>query len=98
AIGSGLFFPLAILPGWLQVILMILPVYWLGHALRAVLLPEGMVVLEVGESWQMLAAIGVLGAWAIVGLVLAPALLRRSARRESASASARRREAALQRG
>lgn len=97
AIGSGLFFPLTLLPGWLQVILMILPVYWLGHALRAVLLPEGMVVLEVGESWQLLAAVGVLAAWAILGLVLAPALLRRSARRESASAVERRRQAALQR-
>lgn len=97
AIGSGLFFPLALLPGYLQIVLMILPVYWLGHALRAVLLPGEMAVLEVGESWQLLAAVGVLGVWAILGLVLAPALLRRSARRESASVVERRRQAALQR-
>jgi ABC-2 type transport system permease protein len=97
AVGSGLFFPLMVLPGWLQVVVMILPIYWLGHALRAVLLPEGMVVLEVGESWQLLAAVGVLGVWAILGLVLAPALLRRSSRRESGSAVERRRQAALQR-
>lgn len=97
AIASGLFFPLAQLPEWLQVIFMVLPVYWLGHALRSVLLPDGMAVLEVGESWQLLAALAVLGAWAILGLVLAPRLLRRSARRESASAIERRRQAALQR-
>jgi ABC-2 type transport system permease protein len=97
AVGSGLFFPVTVLPTWLQVIAMILPLYWFGHALRSVLLPQEMVVLEVGESWRVLESVGVLGIWAILGLVLAPTLLRRSARRESGSAVERRRQAALQR-
>jgi ABC-2 type transport system permease protein len=39
----------------------------------------------------------VLGVWAVVGLVLAPFVLRRMARRESGSSVAKRREKALQR-
>jgi ABC-2 type transport system permease protein len=39
----------------------------------------------------------VLGLWAVVGLALAPAVLRRMARRESGSAVAARRERALTR-
>ncbi|RQP10867.1 MAG: ABC transporter permease [Microbacteriaceae bacterium] len=97
AIGSGLFFPLAALPTWVQIIVVALPVYWFGHALRSVILPADAAVLEVGEAWFPLISLGVLAVWAAVGLVLAPAMLRRSARRESASAIERRRQAALQR-
>jgi ABC-2 type transport system permease protein len=39
----------------------------------------------------------VLGAWAIAGLVLAPVLLRRAARREAGSRVATRRERAITR-
>jgi ABC-2 type transport system permease protein len=39
----------------------------------------------------------VLGAWAIVGLLLAPPVLRRMARRESGSAVEERRHQAMQR-
>jgi hypothetical protein len=39
---------------------------------------------------------GVLGAWAVAGLLVAPILLRRVARRESGSSVAARREKALQ--
>jgi ABC-2 type transport system permease protein len=39
----------------------------------------------------------VLGAWAVAGLVVAPMVLRRMARRESGSSVAARREKALQR-
>ncbi|QNO37994.1 ABC transporter permease [Protaetiibacter sp. SSC-01] len=97
AIGSGLFFPLAALPTWVQIIVVALPVYWFGHALRSVILPADAAVLEVGEAWFPPISLGVLAVWAAVGLVLAPAMLRRSARRESASAIERRRQAALQR-
>ena len=41
--------------------------------------------MEIGHSWRHLETLGVLGAWAIAGLVLAPILLRRMARRESGS-------------
>lgn len=35
---SGVFFPLSILPGFLAVIVKILPLYYLGHALREVMI------------------------------------------------------------
>lgn len=94
---SGIFLPLASLPGWLQVIGQILPLYWLGHGLRAVVLPEGFAVIEIGETWRVLEAFGVLGAWAVVGMLVTPPLLRRMSRRESASLLERSRQKALQR-
>ena len=53
--------------------------------------------LEVGGSWRSAETAIVLGAWAVVGLVLAPTVLRRMARRESGSRVAERRERTLQR-
>lgn len=94
---SGLFAPLTVYPEWLQVIAQIFPLYWLGLGLRSALLPDALVAIEIGESWRTVESLGVLGAWAILGLVLAPTLLRRMARRESGSAVERRRQAALQR-
>ena len=41
--------------------------------------------MEIGGSWRTLPPSAVLLAWAVVGLVLAPILLRRMARRESGS-------------
>ncbi|MEV6285664.1 ABC transporter permease [Kribbella sp. NPDC051770] len=94
---SGIFYPLTALPGWLQVVAQVSPIYWLGLGTRASLLPDTTVVVEVGESWRHLETVGVLGAWAVAGLLVAPMLLRRMARRESGSSVAVRRERALQR-
>jgi ABC-2 type transport system permease protein len=94
---SGIFYPIASLPDWLQWIAELFPIYWLGLGMRSALLPGGAVSVELGESWRHLETIGVLGVWAVVGLVLAPIVLRRMARRESGSSVAKRREKALQR-
>jgi ABC-2 type transport system permease protein len=94
---SGIFYPLSALPGWLQVVAQVSPIYWLGLGTRSALLPETTVVVEVGESWRHLETAAVLGAWAVLGLLVAPILLRRMARRESGSSVATRREKALQR-
>ncbi|MDQ1014284.1 hypothetical protein QFZ43_000833 [Streptomyces afghaniensis] len=51
--------------------------------------------VEIGESWRHLETVGVLGAWAVFGLLVAPLVLRRMARRESGSSIAARRERAL---
>jgi ABC-2 type transport system permease protein len=51
--------------------------------------------VEIGHSWRHLATLGVLGAWAVAGLLVAPVVLRRIARRESGSTVAARREKAL---
>jgi len=94
---SGVFAPIEDLPGWLQPIGQVFPMYWLGLGLRSAMLPESAVTFEIGESWRHLETFGVLGLWAVVGLALAPVLLRRMARRESGSAVAARRDVALKR-
>lgn len=94
---SGIFYPITALPGWLEWIGQLTPVYWMGLGMRSALLPGEAVVVEVGESWRHLETAAVLGIWAVAGLLLAPVVLRRMARRESGSRVAERRERALQR-
>jgi ABC-2 type transport system permease protein len=94
---SGIFVPLATLPGWVQFIGQLTPTYWLGLGLRSTLLPESAAIAEIDGSWRTLLTIVVLVGWAVIGAVLAPKMLRRMARRESGSSVAARREKALQR-
>ncbi|MFJ8466623.1 ABC transporter permease [Streptomyces swartbergensis] len=94
---SGIYFPLSELPDWLQAVAQVFPVYWLGLGLRAALLPSEAVAAEIGASWRYVETAGVLGAWAVAGLLLAPSVLRRMARRESGGAMAERRQKAMQR-
>jgi ABC-2 type transport system permease protein len=89
---SGIFFPITQLPAWLQWVGQTFPLYWLGLGVRSALLPGNLAAVEIGHSWRHLATAGVLAAWAIAGLVLAPILLRRVARREAGSSVAARRE------
>lgn len=97
AIGSGIVFPLELLPGWAQVIGQTLPPYWIGLGMRFVFLPEAAAVAEIGGSWRHLEMLGVLTAWTVVGSLVAPAVLRRMARRESGAAVEAARQGALQR-
>ncbi|MET8149654.1 ABC transporter permease [Actinoplanes sp. NPDC049668] len=94
---SGVFYPITVLPGWLQAVAQAFPVYWLGLGMRSALLPPGAVAVEIGESWRHLETAAVLGAWAVAGLLIAPLVLRRMARRESGSSVAERRDRALRR-
>ncbi|GIF51865.1 ABC-2 type transport system permease protein [Asanoa ferruginea] len=94
---SGIFYPIAALPGWLQAVGQAFPFYWLGLGMRAALLPDAAVSVELGDSWRHLETVGVLSLWAVAGLLLAPLVLRRMARRESGSRMSARRERALQR-
>lgn len=94
---SGIFTPLAQTPAWVQAIGQVFPLYWMGLGMRSGLLPDEAVVVELGESWRVLETFGVLGAWVLVGMVAAPVLLRRMARRESGSGVEARRQAAMQR-
>jgi ABC-2 type transport system permease protein len=94
---SGIFYPITALPGWLQGIAQAFPMYWLGLGMRSALLPAAAAGVELGGSWRHLETIGVLGAWAVLGLIVAPIVLRRMARRESGSRVAERRERLLQR-
>lgn len=94
---SGMFYPITALPGWLQGIAQAFPMYWLGLGMRSALLPPAAEAVELGGSWRHLETIAVLGAWAMLGLIVAPSVLRRMARRESGSRVAERREQLLQR-
>jgi ABC-2 type transport system permease protein len=94
---SGIFDPITRLPALLQWLGQVFPLYWLGLGMRSALLPHTMAAAEIGHSWRQPATFGVLSAWAVAGLVLAPIMLRRTARRESGSSVAARREKALQR-
>lgn len=82
---SGVFYPVTALPEWLQWVAQVFPLYWLGLGLRWALLPDGLAVVEIGESWRVLEMVGALGVWAVVGFVLAPAVLRRTARQATGS-------------
>lgn len=93
---SGIFYPITAMSDWVQAVAQVFPVYWLGHGMRAALQPDA-VAAEIGGSWRYVEMVSVLGAWAVVGLLLAPPILRRMARRESGSAVEKRREAAMKR-
>lgn len=94
---SGVFVPISALAAGWQVVAQVFPVYWLGLGMRAAFLPDAAAAAELGGSWRPLETAVVLGAWALVGAVLAPVVLRRMARKESGSSVAARRERALQR-
>ncbi|HEY6296680.1 MAG TPA: ABC transporter permease [Streptosporangiaceae bacterium] len=94
---SGIFYPITHLPHWLELVGQAFPLYWLGLGMRSALLPAGLASVEIGHSWRHLATFGVLSLWAVVGLLVAPVLLRRMARREAGSSVAARREKAMQR-
>ncbi len=74
----------------------VFPIYWLGLGMRSALAARRARSWSRSvESWRHLETVGVLGAWAVAGLLVAPIVLRRMARRESGSAVADRRDRAL---
>lgn len=93
---SGIFYPITGMPDWLHPIALVFPVYWLGAGMRDALLPDAAGAAELGGQFHTWETFGVLGLWAVVGLAVAPRVLRAMARRESGSAVESRKQAALQ--
>jgi ABC-2 type transport system permease protein len=93
---SGIFAPLQALWGWVQVVAQVFPIYWIGLGMRSAFLPDAAAAAEIGGSWRTGMTIAVLAAWAIAGLLVAPGVLRRMARRQSGSKVQEAREAAAQ--
>ena len=93
---SGIIAPVQALWGWVQAVAQVFPVYWTAHALRWAFLPESAAAVELGGAWRPGTALLVLAAWAVVGCLVAPRVLRRMARRQSGSQVQAAREAALQ--
>ncbi|GAA3558897.1 ABC transporter permease [Nonomuraea rosea] len=94
---SGIFYPISALAGWLQGLGQVFPLYWLGLGMRSAFLPGSAAALEIGGSWRPVETVLVLLAWVVAGLLLAPPILRRMARRESGSLMQERRDRAMQR-
>ena len=94
---SGIFYPLTAMPVWLQWVGQASPIYWLGLGMRSGLLPDAAAANEIAGSWRTWETVGALSAWTLLGVVVAPVLLRRMARRESGSRIADRRDKTLQR-
>ena len=92
---SGIFYPITHLPGWLQGIGQLFPMYWLGLGMRAALLPPQLAAVEIDGSWRLPLVFLALALWSVAGLAAAPPVLRRMARRESGSRVAARRERAM---
>jgi ABC-2 type transport system permease protein len=92
---SGIFYPITHLPGWLQGIGQLFPMYWLGLGVRAALLPDALKSVELDGSWRLGYVLLALTGWAAAGLLVAAPILRRMAQRESGSRVAARRERAM---
>jgi len=93
---SGIFAPVQAMWGWVQVVAQVFPTYWIGLGMRSAFLPDAAVAAELGGSWRTGQTVLVLLAWTAFGLLVAPRVLRRMARRQSGSQVQSAREAALQ--
>lgn len=93
---SGIYFPLELMPGWLQAIAVVFPLYWVGDGLRAAILPPELSEGMFGAA-QLPVAAGVLALWAVLGFLLAQRVLRRMAQRTSGSRVQAAREEAMKR-
>lgn len=93
---SGIFYPITGMPDWLHPIAQVFPVYWLGAGMREALLPDAAAAAELGGQFHTLTMFGVLGAYAVIGMIVAPRVLRAMARKESGSAVESRKAKALQ--
>lgn len=95
---SGIFYPITALAGWIQVIAQIFPVYWLGLGFRSIFSPEGAAALEIAGSWRTGEAIAILGAWAVIGFIIAPRVIRKMTRKVSGGEMEANRQRTIQRG
>jgi ABC-2 type transport system permease protein len=93
---SGIFYPVQQLWWWVEGLAQVFPMYWIALGMRSAFLPDRAAALEVGGSWRTWETLGVLGAWAVVGTLLTPVLLRRMARRQTGSQVEAARDASMQ--
>lgn len=73
---SGVYFMFSALPGWMQTVGAAFPLKWLAQGTRSVFLPDQLQSLEASDSWQIPEVALVLGAWTVVGLILAMSTFR----------------------
>lgn len=68
---SGVFFAYDSLPGWMQDVAAAFPLKWLAQGMRSVFLPDAATALEPAGSWEHGRTALVLGAYLVLGLVVA---------------------------
>lgn len=95
---SGIFYPISALWGWVQVVAQIFPIYWLGIGFRSIFSPEAAAALEIGGTWRTWETIAVLTAWAIIGFIVAPRVIRKMTRKVSGGEIEEARQRTIQRG
>lgn len=95
---SGIFYPITALAVWIQVIAQIFPVYWLALGFRSIFSPEAAAALEIGGTWRTTEALLILGAWVIIGFIIAPRIIRKMTRKVSGGEVEAARQRTIQRG
>ncbi|WP_250563894.1 ABC transporter permease [Sphaerisporangium fuscum] len=84
---SGVMLPMTFMPEAVRAIAQVFPLYWQGLGLRAAMLPDSMLAVEIGHGWRLPQAAAVLAAWSVAGMLVAPRLVARVTRRTPASRS-----------
>lgn len=68
---SGVYLQFSLLPTWLQNVAAVFPLKWMAQGMRYVFLPDDLAKLEPGGIWNLGGVAIALGAWLVVGLVVA---------------------------
>jgi ABC-2 type transport system permease protein len=68
---SGVYFVFAALPSWMQTVAALFPLKWMTQGMRSVFLPDTYTAQEPAGSWEHGRAALVLGAWCVIGLLVA---------------------------
>ncbi|MBT3164284.1 ABC transporter permease [Streptomyces sp. Vc74B-19] len=78
---SGIYFPVTALPGAVQDAVQAFPLKWTAQGVRAALLPDSALSAETSATWELSKVYAINGAWALMGFLVAPRVLRRMTRR-----------------
>ncbi|MBT2870795.1 ABC transporter permease [Streptomyces cellulosae] len=78
---SGIYFPVSALPGAVQDAVQAFPLKWTAQGVRAALLPDSALSAETSATWELSKVYAINGAWALMGFLVAPRVLRRMTRR-----------------
>ncbi len=73
---SGVYFTFSDIPTWLQQVASLFPLKWIAQGMRSAFYPDALAVQEMAGGWEPGRTALVLGAWAILGLVLAVSTFR----------------------
>jgi ABC-2 type transport system permease protein len=68
---SGVFFVFTSLPVWMQKFAALFPLKWLTQGMRSVFLPDSFAASEAAKSWEIGRTYLILGAWLVLGTVIA---------------------------